>query len=163
MAEFISIFKEYEEELQATNADFVAQVHSLIDKNVLRTKELKDNFAPAFTTSISRPTHNCGSTKKKHKSPARVSALEEQVRALQNAKLEEDKILTQKVVAQEEKLMAAIEDTGDNQVVENEQEECKHVVQNAYLETRDSCGFRHSMEHRECNFCGEVHTGCCEL
>ena len=164
MTDFLTIFKAHEEELQATNADFVAQVHTLMQKNALKTKQLKDNFAPAFTTSISRPSRNCGSTKKKHKVPERVMALEEQIKQLQNEKLEEETKLTKLVAEQEAKLLGM----DMNETSEALEEETPILAESPvavsdYIESCDKCGVRHSMEHRECHFCGEVHSGCCDL
>ena len=164
MTDFLSIFKVHEEELQATNADFVAQIHTLMQKNALKRRRIQDHFAPAFTTSISRPSRNCGSTKKKHKVPERVMALEEQIKQLQNEKLEEETKLTQMVAEQEAKLL----DMDMNETSEALEEETpilaeSPVAVSEYIESCDKCGVRHTMELRECHFCGEVHEFCCDL
>jgi hypothetical protein len=153
--EMISIFKQHEDELQERNPQFVALVHSLLQKGVMKGRQVGGNFAPSLTRSISRPTLNCGSKdKKKHAPPsARVLELEEQVRQLQNTKLDQDTAVMQQIVAEEEGI------SQETILPENAMEDPAA----SYFDTCDDCGLRHGIEERECHYCGEVHEGCCDL
>ena len=90
--------------------------------------------------------------------------LEEQIKQLQNEKLEEETKLTQMVAEQEAKLL----DMDMNETSEALEEETpilaeSPVAVSEYIESCDKCGVRHTMELRECHFCGEVHEFCCDL
>jgi len=155
--ELISIFKQHEDELQERNPEFVVLVHTLLQKGQLRGNKVGADFAPSLTQSISRPTLNCGSKdKKKHSPPtARVLELEEQIRQLQDAKLEQDTALMKQIVAEEQ---------GVAQEAVSEALVCSHEhAASLYFDTCDDCGLRHGAEERECHYCGEVHEGCCDL
>jgi len=159
--ELISIFKQHEDELQERNPEFVVLVHTLLQKEVIKGNKVGADFAPSLTQSISRPTLNCGSKdKKKHSPPAvaptaRVLELEEQIRQLQNAKLEQDTALMKQIVAEEQ---------GVPQEAASEAVACSHEhAASMYFDSCDDCGLRHGAEERECHYCGEVHEGCCDL
>jgi len=156
--EMISIFKQHEDELQERNPQFVALVHSLLQKGAMKRRGVGENFSPSLTQSISRPTLNCGSKdKKKHTPPsARVLELEEQVRQLQNTKLEQDTAVMQQIVAEEEGI-------SQETILPEAFKDDAAVHRVSYFDTCDDCGLRHGAEERECHYCGEVHEGCCDL
>ena len=97
-------------------------------------------------------------------------SLEERIKLQLNEKMAEDREISQMVAHMEEQIL----NNSDEHEVELQAEApVSHEVEESpakavcsddhFIPMCDECGERHLHEERECHFCGEIHSGCCEL
>lgn len=154
MEEFLKIFKEHEDELEISCPEFTTRIHELVDKDVVAGNRVGSGYSKEFTEDISL---RCGDVKKKKKHSS--SFLNEEIKERLNAKLAEEREMSKKVASLENQILSNKEET-----VNIDLQECKlEPAEVHFIPMCDDCGERHLQEHRECNVCMEVHSGCCEL
>ena len=159
MEEFRKIFKEHEEELEVSCPDYAVRVKELMQKDLLAGNRVGSRYSKNFSEDI---TARCGNPadpkKKKNKSlvckPAASLSLEERIKLQLNEKMAEDREMSQLVATMEEQIL-------NEQEVEETRP--KASVAPHFVPMCDDCGERHILEERECHFCGEIHSDCCEL
>ena len=179
MDEFLSIFREHEEELEVACPDFAVRVQELMQADIVASNRVGSRYSKQFSEDISM---RCGGTAanakvapapaapakdeaggggpsktsvpnpNKRKKPSSLS-LEERVKLQLEEKMAEDREMSQLVATMEEKILnMGVEEPGHS-----------HVEEAQFVEMCSDCGERHVHDERECHLCMEVHTGCCDL
>lgn len=179
MDEFLSIFREHEEELEVACPDFAVRVQELMQADIVASNRVGSRYSKQFSEDISM---RCGgtaadakvapapaaqaknaaketgpSTQSKKRPRTEVSdtelSLEQRVKLQLEEKMAEDREMSQLVASMEEKILdMGVEEPGHS-----------HVEEAQFVEMCDDCGERHVQEERECHLCGEVHDSCCDL
>jgi len=181
MDEFLSIFREHEEELEVACPDFAVRVQELMQADIVASNRVGSRYSKQFSEDISMrcggvanpdatktaPT-GAGPSKTEVKKGAKRKAkeqldstdkksktmsLEQRVKLQLEEKMAEDREMSQLVATMEEKILnMGVEEPGHS-----------HVEEAQFVEMCSDCGERHVQEERECHLCMEVHTGCCDM
>jgi hypothetical protein len=178
MDEFLSIFREHEEELEVACPDFAVRVQELMQADIVASNRVGSRYSKQFSEDISM---RCGgvanpdATKTAVTAPAKDSAgaggstpskkrkknvisdpkmsLEQRVKLQLEEKMAEDREMSQLVATMEEKILnMGVEEPGHS-----------HVEEAQFVEMCSDCGERHVHDERECHLCGEVHDSCCDM
>tara|TARA_B110000003_G_scaffold269311_1_gene300153 strand:+ start:3967 stop:4494 length:528 start_codon:yes stop_codon:yes gene_type:complete len=175
MDEFLSIFREHEEELEVACPDFAVRVQELMQADIVASNRVGSRYSKQFSEDISM---RCGgvatdakvapapaapakdeaggggpSTKSSKKRKVEELSLEQRVKLQLEEKMAEDREMSQLVASMEEKILdMGVEEPGHS-----------HVEEAQFVEMCDDCGERHIQQERECHMCMEVHEGCCNL
>ena len=165
MDEFLSIFREHEEELEVACPEFAVRVQELMQADIVANNRVGSRYSKQFSEDISM---RCGDVPKEasaKKPPSgaegpssepnkkrKTMSLEERVKLQLQEKMAEDREMSQMVASMEEKILdMGVEEPGHSH------EEAK------FVEMCSACGERHIQQERECHMCMEVHEGCCNL
>ena len=179
MDEFLSIFREHEEELEVACPEFAVRVQELMQADIVASNRVGSRYSKQFSEDISmrcgrvaedakKSAAGAGSssaggggepnkTSKKRQRTTGLSdpelSLEERVKLQLQEKMAEDREMSQLVATMEEKILdMGVEEPGNS-----------HVEEAKFVEMCDECGIRHIQIERECHFCGDVHEGCCDM
>ena len=183
MDEFLSIFREHEEELEVACPDFAVRVQELMQADIVASNRVGSRYSKQFSEDISmrcggvaedtkageggagagpsKPEVNKGVKRKAEKQleveskkiKNQMLSLEQRVKLQLEEKMAEDREMSQLVATMEEKIL--------NMGVEEPGH--SHVEEAQFVEMCDDCGERHIQQERECHMCMEVHEGCCNL
>ena len=173
MDEFLSIFREHEEELEVACPDFAVRVQELMQADIVASNRVGSRYSKQFSEDISM---RCGGTaadaevapapaaqakdaaketgpSTKPSKKRKAMSLEQRVKLQLEEKMAEDREMSQLVASMEEKILdMGVEEPGHS-----------HVEEAQFVEMCDDCGERHIQQERECHMCMEVHEGCCNL
>lgn len=181
MDEFLSIFREHEEELEVACPDFAVRVQELMQADIVASNRVGSRYSKQFSEDISMRCGvvedtkageggaGAGPSKTEVKKGAKRKAgkkldstdkksktmmsLEQRVKLQLEEKMAEDREMSQLVASMEEKILdMGVEEPGHS-----------HVEEAQFVEMCDDCGERHVHDERECHMCMEVHEGCCNL
>ena len=183
MDEFLSIFREHEEELEVACPDFAVRVQELMQADIVASNRVGSRYSKQFSEDISMRCGGVAANAKVAPAPAGAGpskpevqkgvkrkageqldstdkksknlmlSLEQRVKLQLEEKMAEDREMSQLVATMEEKIL--------NMGVEEPGH--SHVEEAQFVEMCDDCGERHIHDERECHLCGEVHEGCCDL
>ena len=144
---FLAAYEEHEEELHTFVPTFAQKIQSALARSKKATRDLPSNYSNSFATDISR---RCGDTGKKKKKAK--SLIESRIQAALDAEMQKDDEQTKLALQLMQEHGETVEVDMDELAVQ------EHTEKNC-----DSCGFRHHFHERECDLCGDVHEGCCEM
>ena len=185
MDEFLSIFREHEEELEVACPEFAVRVQELMQADIVANNRVGSRYSKQFSEDISMRCGNVGDAKKTAATapagaapaapakdeaggggPSKTSVLYPNKRKKPSSLSLEERVklqLEEKMAEDREmsQLVATMEEKILNMGVEEPGH--SHVEEAQFVEMCSDCGERHVHDERECHLCGEVHDSCCDL
>ena len=160
--EFVAIFRDSEEELNSMSPDFVDKINELLQRDsVIVGNKVGNRYSPEYSNNISRPSSilQCGTLPKDKKK----KQLEEQTKLALSQLQEQDRSSVQQAAQLENELFEQEEESTEHLEVDLD---ALHVQDDKpvfkVFDVCEQCDMRHTHEERECEFCEQIHSGCCD-